>query len=59
MPDAILLLLQNNARLTRQQIADILGKDVRTIARAMIKLQQAGSLTRVGSDKADHWEVQV
>lgn len=58
-PDAILLLLQNNARLTRQQVADILGKDVRTIARAMAKLQQAGSLTRVGSDKAGHWEVQV
>ncbi len=58
-PDAILLLLQNNARLTRQQIAGILEKDVRTIARAMAKLQQAGSLTRIGSDKAGHWEVHL
>jgi Fic family protein len=58
-PDAILLLLQGNAQLTRQQIAEILGKDVRTIARAMAKLQQAGSLSRIGSDKTGHWEVHL
>ena len=57
--DAILRLLEDNARLTRQQIADILGKDVRTVARAMAKLQQAGSLSRIGSDKAGHWEVHL
>jgi len=57
-PDAILRLLQSDARLTRQQIAAILGKDVRTVARAMARLQQAGSLRRIGSDKAGHWQVQ-
>lgn len=58
-PEAILVLLQHNAQLTRQQIADMLGRDVRTIARAMAKLQQAGSLTRIGSDKTGHWEVHL
>ncbi|MEX0964426.1 MAG: Fic family protein [Pseudohongiellaceae bacterium] len=58
-PDAILTLLQDNARLTRKQLAEILGKDVRTIARAIAKLQQAGSLSRIGSDKAGHWEVHL
>lgn len=56
-PEAILLLLQSDARLTRQQIATILSKDVRTIARAIARLQQAGTLRRIGSDKAGHWEV--
>jgi len=55
-PEAILLLVQQNSQLTRQQIADIIGKDVRTIGRAMSKLQQTGQLKRVGSDKAGHWE---
>jgi hypothetical protein len=41
--------------LTRQQLADAIGKDLRTIGRAIAKLQQAGSLHRVGSDKAGHW----
>ncbi|HQS02043.1 MAG: cell filamentation protein Fic [Halothiobacillus sp. 24-54-40] len=58
-PDAILILVQGNAHLTRQQLADTLKKDVRTIARAMAKLQHAGRLKRIGSDKTGHWEVQV
>lgn len=58
-PDAILILLQGNAQLTRQQIADTLKKDVRTIARAMAKLQHAGRLKRIGSDKTGYWEVKA
>lgn len=56
-PDAILRLLHDNNQLTRQQLAELLGKDVRTIARAIAKLQQTGTLTRIGSDKTGHWEV--
>ena len=56
-PDAILLLLQNNPQLTRQQLADIMGKNLRTIGRAIRKLQQTNQLTRMGSDKTGHWEV--
>lgn len=56
--DAILHLLSQHHELTRQQLADIIGKDIRTIGRAITKLQQTGKLIRVGSDKTGHWEVQ-
>lgn len=58
-PDAILALLNDNPHLTRQQLADVIGKDLRTIGRAIAKLQQSGSIQRVGSDKAGHWEVHL
>ncbi|MEY2340662.1 Fic family protein [Acidithiobacillus sp. IBUN Pt1247-S3] len=56
-PDAIVALLSANPALTRQQLADAIGKDLRTIGRAMAQLQQAGKLQRIGSDKTGHWEV--
>ena len=31
---------------------------IKTIARAIVKLQQVGEPQRVGSDKTGHWEVQ-
>lgn len=57
-PDAILALLAANPALTRQQLADRIGKDLRTIARALARLQQAGRIARVGSDKTGRWEIQ-
>lgn len=56
-PEAILALLSSTPKLTRQQLADTLNKDVRTIGRAISKLQQEGKLTRIGSDKNGHWKV--
>jgi Fic family protein len=56
-PDAIVALLAANPALTRQQLADAISKDLRTISRTLAKLQQVGKITRVGSDKAGHWEV--
>ena len=56
-PEAILVLLQNNPQLTRQQLAHNLGKDLRTIGRAVAKLQHTGKLQRVGPDKTGHWQV--
>lgn len=56
-PDAIVALLTANPLLTRQQLADAIGKDIRTIGRALAKLQHAGNIRRVGSDKTGHWEV--
>ena len=50
-------LLQNNPQLTRQQLAHSLGKDLRTIARAIAKLQHSGKLQRIGPDKTGHWQV--
>lgn len=52
-------LLADNGGLTRQQLADAIGKDIRTIGRALAKLQQAGKIKRIGSDKTGHWEVHL
>lgn len=56
-PDAILALLEADPRLTRGQMAEQIGKDIRTIGRAIKKLQDEGKLRRVGSDKSGHWEI--
>lgn len=56
-PEAIMALLSAKPALTRQQLADVIGKDVRTIARAIAQLQRAGKIARIGSDKTGHWEV--
>lgn len=56
-PDAIVALLSANPVLTRQQLAGLISKDLRTIGRALAKLQQSGKITRIGSDKTGHWEV--
>ena len=53
-PEAIVALLTAKPELTRQQLADIIGKAIRTIARAIAKLQQTGKMTRIGSDKTGH-----
>ncbi|MCL4410135.1 MAG: Fic family protein [Gammaproteobacteria bacterium] len=58
-PEAILLLLEANPTLTRAQLADALGKDIRTIGRALATLQEAGKVKRIGSDKTGHWEVHL
>ncbi len=58
-PEAIVALLTVKPELTRQQLANMIGKDIRTIGRALAKLQQAGKITRIGSDKTGHWEVHL
>jgi len=35
----------------------LIGKDIRTIARAIKKLQDTDKLERVGSDKTGHWQI--
>jgi len=56
-PDAIIALVQADNSITRNQMAEHIGKDIRTIGRAIKKLQDEGKLQRIGSDKAGHWEV--
>jgi Fic family protein len=53
--EAILALIAQNPQITRQQMAKQIGKDVRTIGRAIKQLQERGLLKRVGSDKTGHW----
>jgi len=55
--DAILYLLRGNPYLTRKEMAAQIGKDIRTIGRAIEKLGKNGRLRRVGSAKAGHWEL--
>jgi predicted HTH transcriptional regulator len=50
--------MKHTPQMTRQQLADIIGKDIRTIGLAINKLQQASKLKRIGSDKTGHWEAQ-
>lgn len=56
-PDAILACVQQNPAMTREEMAGRIGKDIRTIARAIRKLQNAGILQRVGSAKSGTWQV--
>lgn len=56
-PDAVLALLAKNPELTRPQLASMIGKDIRTIARALATLQQAGKVKRIGSNKTGYWKV--
>jgi len=56
-PDAVLALITHDPFITRTKLAQLIAKDIRTIARAIKKLQDAGKLQRVGSDKTGHWQI--
>lgn len=58
-PDAVLMLIKNNPKITRKQIADTLQKDLRTIGRSVASLQQMGKLKRIGSNKSGHWQIKL
>jgi len=55
--EAILALVAQNGQITRQEMANQIGKDIRTIGRAIKQLQESQQLKRVGSDKTGHWEL--
>lgn len=56
-PEAILACVRENSDVTRREMAERIGKDLRTIGRAIKRLQESGRLRRVGSDKTGHWEI--
>jgi len=56
-PEAVTALVKQNPEITRQKMAERIGKDIRTIGRAIKKLQENGRLRRVGSAKAGYWEL--
>lgn len=56
-PDAIVTLIQSDSSITRKELAEKIQKNIRTIARAIKKLQDQGRLKRVGSDKTGHWQI--
>ncbi len=57
-PQAIMACIRLDNTVTRLKMAERIGKDVRTIARAIKRLQEAGRLKRIGSDKTGHWEIE-
>ena len=58
-PDAVLMLIKNNPKITRKQIADTLQKDLRTIGRSIASLQKMRKLKRIGSNKSGHWQIKL
>jgi Fic family protein len=55
--DAIIELIKRNNEINRQEMAELLNKDLRTIGRAIKKLREHGRLQRVGSAKDGYWEL--
>ena len=54
---AICELLGGNGKLTAEDMANDIGKDVTTIKRAIKGLKDKGLLARIGSDKTGYWKV--
>ena len=50
-------LVKEDAYITTQRMADLIGIDRSNIARAIKKMQRQGILRRVGPDKGGHWEI--
>ena len=55
--EKVLLLLQQDSRLTSKVLASTLGISQRQVERILKKLKETGRLVRHGSPKGGHWEV--
>lgn len=58
-PDTIIQLIKQNPNITKKEIAEQINKDIRTIGRAIKKLQDNNILRRVGSAKTGYWELLI
>ena len=56
-PQKILSAIRENPCVGTQDIADRIGVERSTVARAIAKMKASGILRRVGPDKGGHWEV--
>ncbi len=56
-PKAVLELLRGNGKLTAEEMAKDIGKDITTIKRAISALKEKDLLQRIGSDKTGYWKV--
>ena len=56
-PQKILAAIRANPSVGTQEMADMIGVERSTVARAIAKLKRDGILRRVGPDKGGHWEV--
>ena len=53
----VLTLLKENPAQTREQMAERIGKTVRTVQRALDRLSDDGMIRRIGSNRSGFWEV--
>lgn len=53
----VLRLLKENPRITRDEIAEVINKTVRTIQRILNNLVENNIVTRIGSKKAGEWKI--
>ena len=53
----VLKLLRDNPIQTRDELAKAIGKNIRTIQRALAKLSNEGKIKRIGSTRSGYWEV--
>ena len=53
----VLELLKENPTRSREEMAEMIGKTVRTVQRALDKLSAEGKIKRIGSPKAGYWEI--
>ena len=56
-PQKILASIRANPFVGTQAMADMIGVERSTVARAIAKLKRDGVLRRIGPDKGGHWEV--
>jgi ATP-dependent DNA helicase RecG len=53
----ILQIIDENNKITTEEIAKLVGVVRKTIARDIDTLKAKGVLSRIGSDKTGHWEI--
>ena len=49
--------ISKNNRLSIDELANVVGVSRRTLIRDLNRLKGKGRITRIGSDKAGHWEI--
>ena len=57
MPQKILASIRANPFVGTQEMADAIGVERSTVARAIAKLKRDGVLRRIGPDKGGYWDV--
>jgi Fic family protein len=55
--DKIIALLRENTRHSARTLADVIGISAKGVEKQLAKLKASGKITRVGSAKGGHWQV--
>lgn len=55
--EAVLELLKENPMRSREEMALLIGKTVRTVQRALDRFSSEGKIRRIGNNRAGYWEI--